>query len=270
MTSRRERPPEINPVLKLSIGSVISNPIPDEELLSNEGKKNLYYTIICIIFDLVLTLLIILQENYCFSSKIKNNILKISLKSFLCIISFSLIMYLFLIHIFIVALIARFGYLILGSAYYIAKFVIKLLNLFNEINLEEFQELNMTDLIFLFIHLITIIPRILSFFLSKKYIQKLQKLQKIKNEEEHQNFIEKIAARIEKGYTRWSNPNASYINDNDQIPKKNNNKYFDRKEDENNKEDACNDNEIVLITLNENTEKEEEDNVNNFNFEKND
>ena len=33
MTSTKEKPPEVNPILKLSIGSAISNPIPDDELL---------------------------------------------------------------------------------------------------------------------------------------------------------------------------------------------------------------------------------------------
>ena len=31
MTSTKDKPPEVNPMLKMSIGSVISNPIPDDE-----------------------------------------------------------------------------------------------------------------------------------------------------------------------------------------------------------------------------------------------
>ena len=74
---------------------------------------------------------------------------------------------------------------------------------------------------------------------------------------EHENFVEKIAARIEKGYTRWSNPNASMIIDFEPQKKQ----FFDKKEnddDDNNNDDD--ENEDVLFTMN-GDKIEEENNV---------
>ena len=62
MTSAREKPPEVNPMLKMSIGSIISNPVSDEEFLTSEGQKSLYLTTIFIIIDFLITFFIILQE----------------------------------------------------------------------------------------------------------------------------------------------------------------------------------------------------------------
>ena len=44
-----------------------------------------------------------------------------------------------------------------------------------------------TDIVFLFVHLLTIIPRFLAFFYCRKYIAKLKRIREIKLEKEHEN-----------------------------------------------------------------------------------
>ena len=52
---------KIDPDYKISIGSTISNPIPDDEYLTKEGNKKLKIIIIYIILDFILTLFMILE-----------------------------------------------------------------------------------------------------------------------------------------------------------------------------------------------------------------
>lgn len=270
MSSSKEKPPEINPILKLSIGSIISNPIPDDEILSLEGKKSLYSTTFCIIFDIIFTLIIFLEEYDFLANDFINNFLYFSIKSFFCILILALVIILYWSHKYYIALIDRFAYLILGSIYYLLKFILKLINLIKQFNAkhERKGKIKILDIVFLFVHLFTIIPRILSFFLIKVYINKLKRIKQLKVEVEHENFVDKIAARIEKGYTRWSNPNASYTEDDEKGNEENKNKYFESEEEfiNNNKNNNEN-NENIIFEINGNKISEENNDDKEFIFD---
>ena len=276
MTTTKEKPPEINPMLKLSIGSVISNPIPDQEYLTTKGKKNLYLTTFLIIIDIILTILIFLQEYDFLTHNFKNNFLPFSIKSLLCILILVSIILIFWSHEYILVKITRFVYIILGTIYYFFKFILKLVNLINDINNEyepDQNNLEIVDIIFLFVHLTTIIPRIFTFFISKGYVEKLGKIRKLKMEEEHESFVEQIANRLEKGYNRWSNPNENYImendNENDNESEQNKKHIFDKNENDDNKNNENNENndENIVLTINGN-KADEETNNNNYIFDK--
>ena len=259
MTSTKDKPPEVNPMLKMSIGSVISNPISDDEYLTKGGKKSLYIATSIIILDIILVLLVFLQEYNFLTKEGKNYPLLFSIKSFFTILILALITILFWSHKYYFAQIGRFGYLIFGTIYYIVKLVLKVVNIIKKLTEEEDEdeseedEVEPIDVIFIFVHLFTILPRILAFFLSKKYIEKLNKIRRIHMAAEHESFIEKIASRIENGYTRWSNPN--YKANNEKENTLNKKQYFDKKEgkeeDEENEDNEL-DREIkekILITL---------------------
>ena len=239
MDSKNQNSSEANPMLNMSVASIISNPIPDDELLIIEGDKKLNNILICIMVDLILTLLIILQEYDFLKELISTDILLFFIKSIICILLLGLVIFLYCLHKFYIAIFTRFTYLIVGIIYYISKFIFKLLDLINNEDedtksegqeAEEMEdEIIIIDIIFLALHLLTIIPRILAFYFCREYIEKLRKLRKIKLEAEHDNFVEKIASRIENGYTRWSNPKASICKGKDN--KKPTKQYFDKKED---------------------------------------
>ena len=279
MSYTREKPPVSNPLLKLSIGSAISNPISDDIFLELEGKKNLHLTIIFIIIDILLTLLIILQSYNFFMDDFKGNILTFILHSFCVIAILSSIIIIYYLHKYIIALITRFGYIIIGGLYFLVILVIKIVNIIMKLLSDDTTEENieLLDIIFLFVHFLTVIPRIFAFFLIKKYIIKLKKIRDIHMVTEHDNFVEKIADRIEKGYIRWSNPNASYIMDNEKDNNNNVKKYFDKKEEDedlniNNEEE--NDDSIGLEINGEKKKLKYNDNNNNkekeFIFDKKD
>ena len=237
MDSTNQKSPEVNPMLNMSVASIISNPIPDDELLIREGDKKLNIILICIVIDLILTLLIILQEYDFLKELVNTDILLFFIKSIICILLLGLVIFLYCLHKFYIAIFARFSYLIIGIIYYISKFVFKLVNLISkeeegtqsegQEDEEPENEIKIIDIIFLTLHLFSIIPRILAFYFCREYIEKLRKLRQIRIEEEHDNFVEKIASRIENGYTRWSNPKASFSKDTGKPIKQ----YFDKKED---------------------------------------
>jgi hypothetical protein len=237
MDSINRKSPEVNQMLNMSVASIISNPIPDDELLIREGDKKLNIILICIVVDLILTLLIILQEYDFLKELVNTDILLFFIKSIICILLLGLVIFLYCLHKFYIAIFARFSYLIVGIIYYISKFVFKLVNLISkeeegtqsegQEDEEPENEIKIIDIIFLTLHLFSIIPRILAFYFCRGYIEKLRKLRQIRIEEEHDNFVEKIASRIENGYTRWSNPKASFSKDTGKPIKQ----YFDKKED---------------------------------------
>jgi hypothetical protein len=237
MDSTNQNSLEINQKLNMSVASIISNPIPDDELLIREGDKKLNIILICIVVDLILTLLIILQEYDFLKELVNTDILLFFIKSIICILLLGLVIFLYCLHKFYIAIFARFSYLIVGIIYYISKFVFKLVNLISkeeegtqsegQEDEEPENEIKIIDIIFLTLHLFSIIPRILAFYFCREYIEKLRKLRQIRIEEEHDNFVEKIASRIENGYTRWSNPKASFSKDTGKPIKQ----YFDKKED---------------------------------------
>ena len=237
MDSTNRKSPEVNQMLNMSVASIISNPIPDDELLIREGDKKLNIILICIVVDLILTLLIILQEYDFLKELVNTDILLFFIKSIICILLLGLVIFLYCLHKFYIAIFARFSYLIVGIIYYISKFVFKLVNLISkeeegtqsegQEDEEPENEIKIIDIIFLTLHLFSIIPRILAFYFCREYIEKLRKLRQIRIEEEHDNFVEKIASRIENGYTRWSNPKASFSKDTGKPIKQ----YFDKKED---------------------------------------
>ena len=259
MTSAREKPPEVNPMLKMSIGSIISNPVSDEEFLTSEGQKSLYLTTILIIIDFLITFFIILQEYDFLSKDFSDNFLPFSIKSFLCILIFTGVIILYWMHKYVIAQINRFSYIILGGIYYLAKFILKLIKIINEMNSKnenDSDDPSTIDIVFLFVHLITILPRFLAFFYCRKYITTLKKIKDIKMVEEHESFVDKIVARIQKGYTRWSNPNASYTMDNEKETEFNKKQYFDKKEEDDNYEEDNDVDKVVLAINGQNTDYE--------------
>ena len=93
------------------------------------------------------------------------------------------------------------------------------------------------SIIFFVIFLGTVVPRILVFVISKKYVKNLESLYELKKLAEQEKFVESIASRIEQGYERWSTPNQSN-NGEEMVGKgekrKEKEKYLFKKKDNNN------------------------------------
>ena len=101
-------------------------------------------------------------------------------------------------------------------------------------------------IIFLSLTAFTITPRIIVFFKSRKYLKKLKILYQIKRLEEQEQFVESIAKRIEKGYQRWSNPNANYSED-EETSEEDKSKFLFEKSESNINDDTTEENDLNKI-----------------------
>lgn len=221
--------PKVNPEFKKSVGSAISNPIPDDEYLTTEGNKKLKSIIIYISIDFIVTLIMLL-ENYDFLYDVENNSIYLYIaRTILCIICFSSLIALFCLHKLLATKIARWAYFILGIAYYALIIILRVIDII-KIALNNQSKSLTLSIIFLVLQLGTIIPRILVFFISKKYLKKLMNLDQIRKLEEQEKFVESIATRIEKGYKRWSHPNMSYSEEEEIIDEDKTKHLFEKKE----------------------------------------
>ena len=146
----KEKSSSINPAFKISVGSNISNPIPDDEYLQKEGNRNLKLLIFLIIIDFVVTLIMLLQDYEFLIDVTNTQILEYITRTILCCICFSSLIILLCLHKLIATHIARWAYLILGIIYYCLIFSLRILiNIYYKRNRKKFI---ITHNIFNFIH----------------------------------------------------------------------------------------------------------------------
>lgn len=144
----------------------------------------------------------------------------------------------------IVLLIARYCYIIVGGVFYFVKLIIMVFIRTIEIEEGNFY-LSDIDIIFIYVALVSIIPRIFGFLLMKNLIEDFKKLEDYKREVEHETFIEKVSSKVDRGYSRWSEGNINDLsiekdlnNDNERIS---NNDYNNNNSDNNSFNNAeCN------------------------------
>ena len=197
--------------LKISMGSVTSNPMSDKALFYEENKRFYTKIIIIIIIDFFLNELIILHD-YILKSflegdneedkdKEKGNdnqekepeLLLFFLFTILSIIIFGLILYVLFLKKLILSKITRFCYLIIGILYYAYQVIIKFIY-FGETGFE----LDPFNIVFFIIVSLTVIPRIMGFLYIRVFERSIVKLDKAKIDEEHVNFIEKVANNLDR------------------------------------------------------------------------
>ena len=93
----KEKLPEINPAFKISVGSNISNPIPDDEYMNKEGSKSLKFILICIIIDFFITSIMLLQDYEFLLEQTENEILEFVSRIVLSFVCFSSLIIFFLL-----------------------------------------------------------------------------------------------------------------------------------------------------------------------------
>jgi hypothetical protein len=210
--------------LKISMGSVTSNPMSDKALFNEENKKFYKIIIILIIIDFFLNELIILHDYILISllegekeeDKDNNNqekepeLLLFFLFTILSIIIFGLILYVLYLKKLILSKITRFCYLIIGILYYTYQIIIKFIY-FGETGFD----LDPFNIIFFIIISLTIIPRIMGFLYIRVFERSIVKLDKAKIDEEHVNFIEKVANNLDRS-TANKNKDIEYEKELDQ------------------------------------------------------
>ena len=184
-------------ILKLSMGSVTSNPMSDKDLFLKENKK--FYKIITIlmIIDFILNELIILNDNIVLYIITDGNrelkIFYFILFTIILITIFGLILFLLSIKKSIISKIIRFFYLIFGALYSIYQIFIK----FIELSENDFPTDPFNIIVFVIISL-SVIPKIIGFMYIRIYEGTIKKINEAGRAEEQQHFIEKVENKFDR------------------------------------------------------------------------
>lgn len=220
--------------LKISMGSVSSNPISDQEELTIKRKRFLFFTLICTTSDFIIIILILTKDCNIFTSEGEEGESTPDIKNF---ILFTILAFLFFLIILILLLIrkpffskiCRYIYLFTGVAYYIYQIVTKIIYFYGN-----HFELDSNDIIFFFLASIVIVPRIIGFTFVRLYEKILHKIEQAKRAEDHENFLEKIVNKVDRG-SKVNNVKASVCE-----------KELDQSQNDGNDE------EEVVFTMNDN------------------
>lgn len=186
--------------LKLSMGSVTSNPLSDKALFLIENKRLYTIIMIFIITDFVLNELIIINDCNIFISLFFEertpDIFNFFLYTIISMIIFGCILFFLFLKKLILSKIVRFFYLVVGILYYVYQIIIKLIDFANE----DF-DLDSLDIIIFIILSLTIIPKIVGFLYIKIYERTIIKIEDAKITEEQQHFIEKVEGKLDRSTT---------------------------------------------------------------------
>jgi len=209
-------------IQKISIASQVSNPIPEDILIKKEIKKTLTISFFLLLSDMIICNIINIGLIYYSLIVSKKNQFRFE---FFFVLFFIIFVYiLFLIKSTIISLISVILYSFFGLIYFIYKLVY-LLNIItsdDRINFkEEFYE--KSDLIFLFLNLVTLILRIFIVLYLKNFIDNLYKIDELNRLLEHEKFIEDLGDKIDNGNNnRWSYDQYENNDENEAVLKFNN------------------------------------------------
>ena len=173
--------------------------IIESEIKKKELKINYILLITFLSLDLLITIIIILHESNVFN---KNEIdLVFLLINIITFTAFSIFVFISIslfkeglaklvkfLHIILTML--YLGYLLVKKIIYFAK---------------NFKSIGVFDVLFIFLLLITIIPRVLFYAYIKKYIVILREKNDCQRGEEHEDFRQNLEIKMERGdNTNWS------------------------------------------------------------------
>ena len=186
--------------LKDSMYESVDSDMTESEIKKEQVKSNYKLLVLFVLIDFVITICIILHECNVFNGDkdIKMTFLlinTISVTSFCLFILISLLL-------FKVCLSKVIKYIYLGfvSGYFIFLLVIKIIYFVNN-----FDDIGTLDLIFLFLLLVTIVPRIFFFCYIDSFIRNLVEKYDCQRGEEHEDFRQNLENKMERGdNTNWS------------------------------------------------------------------
>ena len=179
--------------------SAIETPLTDLELKTKEAKSRYYCMLIYIGIDYIISTLIIIKQSNFFTHK-ENDI-------FLFILQISCLTAFFLFVIITVLFLNRkltkavkYIYIVIVSLYYIFEISWNV-----KYFIQHFDESDWLDMLFFFIILLTLIPRLFVFHYMDILILKICEIDDCKKGEEHDEFRRNLENKMERDEpTNWS------------------------------------------------------------------
>ena len=168
--------------------------------IKEKGLKH-YYRLLSIFLaiDLVITTFVILHDSNIFSEKEKNLVFLIVNLS--CFTAFSLFVFIS-ISLYRVCLskVVKYLHIILTMLYFAYIAINKIINY-----AKNFKSFGVMELLFIFLFLLSIIPRIFFFVFMRRYVVLLMEKNEAQRGEEHEDFRTNLENKMERGdNTNWS------------------------------------------------------------------
>ena len=187
-----------------TMDSRISNPEPEPQFISKEGKNYFIKSTVYILIDLIISILYIFEEySGLFYDLLKHelNLLLLIIFSFITLLVFIIIIILIITHITIFVKIGRYIYSILGFADLLYKIIIKIIYFIGNS-----KNIPTPDIIIFIIILVWIALRCFAFCNIENFEKVCKKVDESRRVLLHEKFVEKIGEKVDKGrYSRWSN-----------------------------------------------------------------
>ena len=193
--------------LKISMSSVVSNPISDKDIFEKENLNLFKIIATLIIIDFIFNELIIINDCH-FLKSLKDDEDEDPSTPLLCIFTilslviFGSLLLLLYVKKVVLSKLSRFFYLIVGILYYIFQITKKIISLAKD----DFS-LDIFEIILFIIISLTIIPKIVGFLYIKVYERNLKKIEGARIAEEHEMFIEKVVNKLDRSTTNNSKEN---------------------------------------------------------------
>ncbi len=186
--------------LKDSMYESVDSDMTESEVKKEQVKGNYKFLVLFVVIDFIITICILLHECNFFNDKENNYIFflinAISVTVFFLFILFSLVL-------FKICLSKVIKYIYLGfvAAYFVYLLVIKIIYFVNH-----FDDIDTLDLVFLFLLLVTVVPRLFFFCYMDSFIRNLVEKYDCQKGEEHENFKQNLEYKMrgDNNNTNWS------------------------------------------------------------------
>ena len=172
----------------------------ESEIKKAQVKKKLYFMILFMIIDFIITICIILHESNIFTQSVENNYLYliINISCFTAFLLFVLIS--LLLYRVCLAKVIKYIYIILLGGYFIYLLIMKIIYF-----VKNSKILVALDYVFLALHITIIAPRVFFFCFIDGYIINLAEKYECQKGEEHEDFRQNLENKMERGdNTNWS------------------------------------------------------------------
>ena len=185
--------------LKESAYESVDSDLSESEIKKKEVKANYKYLVLFVGIDFVITICIILHESGVFEGEI-NSLPFLLINTISVTVFFLFILISLLLFRVCLSKVIKYIYLVIVSGYFIYLLVLKIIFFVNH-----FDDIVTLDLIFLFLLLVTVVPRVFFFCYIDSFIRNLVEKYDCQRGEEHEDFRQNLENKMERGdNTNWS------------------------------------------------------------------
>ena len=180
----------------------------ESEQKKEEVKKNYLFIILFIAIDYIITICVILHESHLFKlddekNKEELNLIYLIINASCLTVFFLFIIISLLFYRVCLSKTIKYLYVIILGAYFIFLLVMKIIHFVNN-----FESLNILDIVFLILLLASIVPRLFFFCYIDAYIIALIEKYECQRGEEHEDLKQKLEERMgsrdNRDNTNWS------------------------------------------------------------------